>query len=69
MILNLKLNDTAQKIMWAEAVHTCELARNSTATTCSKNNPFQIFYGDKTKMIGLFSEFGRITYVTKMGNI
>ena len=31
--------------------------------------PFEIFYGEKPKIIGYFSEFGRIAYVTKKENI
>ena len=29
ILLNTKLNNTAQKIMWEEAVHTCKRVRNS----------------------------------------
>ena len=34
-------------------------------TTGSTKIPFGNFYGEKPKVIGLFSEFGRIAYVTK----
>ena len=67
MLINEKLNYTAQKIMWAEAVHTCKRVRNSMATTGSTKIPFEIFYGEKPKIIGSFLEFGRIAYVTKWG--
>ena len=35
------------------------------ATTGSTKSPFEIFYGEKPKIIGMFLEFGRISYVTK----
>ena len=69
MLLNAKLNDTDQKILWAEAVHMCKRVRNSMANTGSTTSPFKTFYGEKPKMIGLFSEFGRIGYVTKWGKV
>ena len=69
MLLNAKLNDTVQKMLWEEAVHTCECVINSMSTTGSTESPFIIFYGEKTKIIGLFSEFGRIDYVTKRGKL
>ena len=65
MLINAKLNDTAQEILWAEAVRTCERVRNSMAATGSTTSPFEIFYGEKPKIIDSFSEFGRIGYVTK----
>ena len=65
MLLSAKLNETAHKILWEEAVHTCERVRNIMATTGSSTSPFKKIYGEKTKIIGLFSEFGRIRYVTK----
>ena len=37
----------------------------STATTSSTKSPFEIFYGEKPKIIGSFSDFRRIAYVTK----
>ena len=33
MLLNAKLNDEAQKMLWEEAVQTFERVRNSTTTT------------------------------------
>ena len=69
MLLTTKLNDTAHKMMWSEAVHTCNHMQKSMATTGSTNIPFEILYGEKPKIIGSFSEFGRITYITKRGNI
>ena len=43
----------------------CERIRNSMDTTGSTKIPFENFYGEKPKIVGLFSEFGRIGYVTK----
>ena len=63
MILNSKLNDTDQKMLCAKAVHTCKHVRNSMVTNNSQKIPFGIFYGEKPRIIGLFSEFGCITYV------
>ena len=65
MLLNAKLNDTAQKMLWVEAVHTCKRVRNSMTTTGSTTSPFIIFYGEKPNIIGSFLEFRRIEYVTK----
>ena len=65
MLLNTKLNDTSQKKLWAEDVHTCERVRNSMAATGSNTSPFKTIYGEKPKIVGLFLEFGRIGYVTK----
>ena len=65
MLVNAKLNDADQKMLWAEAVHTCKPVINSMADTGSTTSLFEIFYGEKPKIIGLFSEFGRIGYVTK----
>ena len=44
MMLNAKLNYAAQKILWAEAVHTCERVINRMATTGSTTSPFGNFY-------------------------
>ena len=65
ILMNVKLNDRYQKMIWAEAIHTCEHVRKIMDTTVSTKIPFETFYGDKPKIIGLFSEFGCITYVTK----
>ena len=35
------------------------------ATTGNNTSPLEIFYGEKPKTIGSFSEFGRFGYVTK----
>ena len=40
MLLNAKLNDTDQKMLWSEAVYTCERVQNSLATTGSMEIPF-----------------------------
>ena len=66
MLLNAKLNNTAQKMLWAEAVQTRERVRNSMATTGGTTG---MLYVEKTKIIGLFLEFGRIGYVTKWENV
>ena len=68
MMLNAKLNDTAQIILWAETFHRCKRVRNSLATTGSTTIPFGNFYGEKPKIVGSFLEFGRIGYVTKWEN-
>ena len=65
MMLNAKLNDTAQKILWEEAVNTCERTRQIMANMGSTKSTFGNFYEEKPKIIGLFLEFGRIGYVTK----
>ena len=51
MLLNAKLNDTAQKMLWEETVHTCEHVRNSMATTGSTTSPFEIFYGENPRSL------------------
>ena len=65
MLINAKLNDTAHKMLWEEAVHTCERIRNSMATIGSTTSPLEIIYGEKPKIVGLFLGFGRIGYITK----
>ena len=45
MLLNAKLNDESQKILWAEAIYTCERVQNSMTTTGSTGSPFGVFYG------------------------
>ena len=51
MLLNAKINDTAQKMLWAETVHTCECIRNSMATMGSTKSPFEKIYGEKPKIV------------------
>ena len=63
--LKANLNDTAQKILREEALHTCEHIRNSMSTMGSTIRPFENFYGENPKIIGSLLEFGRIGYVTK----
>ena len=65
MMLNVKLNDTAQKILWEEDIHMCKRVRNSMANTGSTTSPLKNINRKKLKIIGLFLEFGRIGYVTK----
>ena len=52
ILLKSKLNDTAQKMMWAEDFHTCEHVINSMATTGSTTSPFENFSGEKSNIIG-----------------
>ena len=65
IVLNVKLNDTYHKIMWAEAVCKCKCVRNSVANTGSMNSPFEYVYEEKLKIIYSFSEFGRTAYINK----
>ena len=65
MLFNTKLNYTAQKIMWEEDIHTFKRVRNIMADMGSTTSPFEIFYGEEPNIIGSFSEFGHIGYVTK----
>ena len=69
MLSNVKLNETAQKMLWLEAVHTCKHVRNIMATTLSTKSPFEIFNIEKPKIIGSFSEFHCSVYVTKRENL
>ena len=43
----------------------CEYVRNSIATMGSTTISFEIFYGEKPKIVVLFSEIVHIWYVTK----
>ena len=47
MLLNTKLNDTAQKIIRTETVHMRKRMRNSMATTGSTKILFEIIHGEK----------------------
>ena len=60
MIINAKLNDTDQKMMWSEVVHMYEGVQNSMDTTGSTEIPFIDFHEEKSNIIGSFSEFGII---------
>ena len=60
MLLNAKLNDADHKILWVKVVHTCKRVRKIMATNNSQKIPFEIFYGEKPRIIGLFSYFGWI---------
>ena len=42
---------------------------NIMEATGSTKSPFEFFYREKTKIIGSFSQFERILYVTKRENI
>ena len=50
VLLNTNLNDTSQKMVWVEAVHTYKCVRNSIVITSSTKIPFEIFYGEKHKI-------------------
>ena len=45
MLLNAKLNETAQKILWVEAVNACNHIRNSMDTTGITKSPFETLTG------------------------
>ena len=46
MLINSKLNDAAQNILWAKLVHTLKRVRSSMTTNNSLKNPFEIFNGE-----------------------
>ena len=46
MLLNTKLDYTAQKILWKEAVHTCKRVQNSMETTGITKILSEISYGE-----------------------
>ena len=52
-------------MLWTEAVNMCECVRKIMDNTGSTKSTFKNIYGEKPKIIGSFSEFGRIGYVTK----
>ena len=51
MLLNAKINEYSQNILWTEAIHMCECIRNSMDTTGSTTSPLESFYGLKPKII------------------
>ena len=51
MILNKKLNDTDQKIMWSEAVHTYEGVQNSISSTGRTEISFENFHEERPNII------------------
>ena len=51
ILLNAKLNDTAQKILSEEAVCTRKRVRNSMANTGSTTSLFQNFYGENPRLL------------------
>ena len=69
MLLNENFNYTSHKMLWAESVHMCKRMNNIMLEKISRERPFEIFYGEKPKIIGFLSNFGRIAYVMKRGNI
>ena len=46
MLLNEKLNNTVQKMLWLESVNMFKNMLNSMATTGSTKKPFDTFYGE-----------------------
>ena len=42
-------------MLWAEEVHTCEIVSNSMEKTNSTKIPFEIFYEEIPKIVGLLS--------------
>ena len=60
LLLNAGLNDTDQKILWSEAVHTYKGIQNSISTTGITKSQFENFHEEKPNIIDLFSEFGLI---------
>ena len=51
MLLNKKLNNTYQKMLWAKAVHTRERVRNGMATTANTTSQFENVYGEKSRSL------------------
>ena len=60
MILNTKLNDTDQKMLWSVAVHTYKGIQKNISTTVSTESPFENFHEEQPNIIDLFSGFGLI---------
>ena len=52
MLLNEKLNDTAQNILFEESAHMFERVINGMATIGSTKILFEVFYGEKSKIVG-----------------
>ena len=69
MLLNAKLNDTDQKMLWSEVVHTYEGIQKSISTTFITEIPFEYFHEEKPNIIDLFSAFVLIKYFIKRDNI
>ena len=55
MILNEKLNETDQKMLLSEAVHTYEGVQNSISITGSTESPFGNFHEERQNILILFS--------------
>ena len=51
MLINAKINDTAQKMMWAEAINTCKHIRKIMATTGSTISPFEKLNGENPRSL------------------
>ena len=60
LLLNAGLNDTDQKILWSEAVHTYKGIQKNISTTVSTESPFENFHEERPNIIGSFSGFGLI---------
>ena len=65
MLINTKLNEKAQEMLWKESIHMYKHVRNTMYTTVNTTSPFKKIYGEKPKIFGSISEFGRIGYITK----
>ena len=66
MLLNTKLNEIDKKLLWADTVYKCERIRNSMDTTGSRNITFEIFFGEKLKIVGSFRIFYRLPTTVKV---
>ena len=51
MMINAKLNYTAQKMLWTEAVNMCDRVRNSMANTGSTKSTFKNIYGENRRSL------------------
>ena len=54
MLLNENFNYTSHKMLWAESVHMCKRMNNIMLEKISRERPFEIFYGEKPKIIGFY---------------
>ena len=51
IMINDKINDTDQKMLWAESVRTCTRVRNSMANTGSTTSPFKKYMEKKQRSL------------------
>ena len=68
MLLNVKLNDTAQKILWSEAFHTCERMRNSMENTGSKKIRLEFSIEKNLRLLGR-SQNLEVFHMSRRGEI